>query len=156
MVINLPAVTTQAESGVTQAPDSTELSPGQVDVLRRKTYGMLLDAVHSPFQAHHDRPDLAYLNGKTKYEVMCLRVLERATAEKVDMRAVEFIQEHMMGKAVQRVESQNVTVTYQDLLAKTALAEKRFAEAARRQEEPVTTTDIVDAETIPVSWDDLR
>lgn len=152
---NLPAPITQEESGVLRASGSTELSGNEVDNLRRRTYGMLVDAVHAPYEAHPDRPDLAHLNGKTKYEVMCLRVLERATAEKCDMRAVEFIQEHMLGKAVQRVESQNVTVTYQDLLAKTAEAEKRYKEAQKKTE-PVQVDDVVDAETIPVSWDDLR
>lgn len=156
MDTNLPALTTQSEPGAVAAPGSAELSGGEVDALRRRTYSALLEAVHAPYVPHPDDEDDAHLAGKTKYEVMCLRVLDRATSKKCDMRAVEFLQEHMVGKAVQRVESQNVTVTYQDLLAKTAEAEKKYQREREKQERSVSTEDIVDAHVIPVSWDDLR
>lgn len=156
MDTNLPAPINHDGQGVTTAPRPNELDAAAVDDLRRRTYSTLINAVHEPYQAPADKPEEAYLNGKSKYEVMCIRVLQRATDTKCDMRAAEFIQEHMLGKAVQRVESQNVTVTYQDLLAKTAEAERRFKEAQKKQEQSVHIEDVVDAETIPVSWDDLR
>ncbi|MBA3859102.1 MAG: hypothetical protein C0508_01215 [Cyanobacteria bacterium PR.023] len=110
--------------------------------MRRSMQASLAQQALSPFSPDLSKPEEAQFVGRTKYEVMCIRVFEAATAAKPDMRAVEFIQEHLLGKAVQRVESTSVTTTYQDLLKQSAQSEKRFQE--KRKNLGLAVADITD------------
>jgi len=60
------------------------------------------------------------------YKAMWVRVIRKASGDKPDLRAAEFVQEHLAGKAVQRVQSQQVVLTYQNVLDKVKEAEKRY------------------------------
>lgn len=155
MDINPPALTEQKRAEWKDAHALLDLSQEQVDNLRRHQYSTLMTTVHAPYYPLDGvwTEENQHFRGKSFYEVMCLRVMQQATEDKPDMRAVEFVQEHTMGKAVQRVESQNVTYTYQDLLAKSAAAEKRFAKTKSQFPEH---EDIVDVEPqAPSAWDAL-
>lgn len=93
-----------------------------------------------------DSPEELALADKTYYEVMWIRARALATGANPARWAVEFIQEHKVGKAVQRIQQQTVHMSYQDLLQKIDAAETRYQEA-------VVVT--VEAASVPKTFADL-
>ncbi len=75
-------------------------------------------------------------------------VLKASHDSKPDMRAAEFIQEHLAGKAIQRIESHTTTVTYQDLINKVRKSEEKFQDIVT-----VTALPIVSDEP---NWENLK
>lgn len=82
------------------------------------------------------------------YKAMWVAIVKRATNnEKPDMRAAEFVQEHLAGKAIQRIESHTTTVTYQDLINKVRKSEEKY------QEVITVSATVVDEEP---NWEKLK
>lgn len=71
------------------------------------------------------KADRARLEQLTGFQATWLQILLRG-ALKGDMMPAVFMQEHLVGKAIQRIQTETVTYTYQDLLHKIKKAENKF------------------------------
>lgn len=90
------------------------------------------------------------------YVVMWYRMINAATGPVPHLPAANFVQEHLVGKAIQKTETKNISITYSDLLKNIRLAEDRFQEA--RNGTKVMDTKVIDVqatESRPISWADV-
>ena len=146
-------------------PDPFEYSPAELSSLSRQLSSITMGELLHPYQACDDSEEERALDGLPCYQVMIKRVVDRATTQKPDMRAVEFLQEHVQGKAIQRVQAETTTFTYQDLRRKTEEAEARYQAAIVKVAEQVVQIEAQWKDTVPdaaekpaapdLTWDDL-
>lgn len=95
------------------------LRPEMIDIARM-SYGKLLELLDKV-----NNKDAETIYGMSSYQVSWLRLLIRA-AVNGEMPAISFMQEQVMGKALQRIQSETVTYTYQDLLHRIRKAENKY------------------------------
>ena len=143
---DLPA-TTQASS-VFLLPDEAPLSPEEENKVVQWQKAMGLRLALAPYQPKDDSAEEQRFKGLTNLEVRDIRIWELATQAKPERWAVEFLQDHRFGKAVQRVETKTVHMTYQDLLHNVKEAEERFqsivsVDAEEVKENPQTLADLL-------------
>lgn len=63
------------------------------------------------------------------FKAMWISIMLKASHDsKPDMRAAEFVQEHLAGKAIQRVITHTSVATYQDLINKVRKSEEKYQE----------------------------
>lgn len=140
---NTPATTTQSSPDLPATADQ-DYSQAVVDKVMRKT---IVEICRAPVGTLRSlTPD--EISAMPAFKAMWISIMLKASNDaKPDMRAAEFIQEHLAGKAIQRIEAHTTTVTYQDLISRVRRSEERYQDV-------VTVT--VTAPTPEPDWGALK
>lgn len=144
MDINFPTPVNSTRSTGSEITTSEPVDYSQTEINKQMRKDMI-DIARLPYNQLEMYNEMN-LGGLPSYKVMWIRVLQKATGPKPDLRSAEFVQEHLAGKAIQRVESQTVALTYQDLLSKVRAAEQKYQ---------TVVAEIIDVTPKVINWNDL-
>lgn len=137
-----PSIAATQQTGVcpAQIPDLYTQDEEQ----KIKTWQRQLNLQHAMtlYQPVDDTPEEQAFQGLTNLQVRNIRVWREATKNPPQRWAVEFVQDHTFGKAVQRVETASVHMTYQDLLASVRQAEERYQDVVVLDPDQPTAPDV--------------
>jgi hypothetical protein len=86
--------------------------------------------------------DVEQFNKLPAFKASWIKALLRAVTAG-EMQAVSFVQEHLVGKAIQRVQTENVSYTYQDLLHRIKEKEARYQIIVNDEPSPKTWSDLL-------------
>jgi len=144
-VNNVIPISTAAVAASDEEDDGKDYSQPVVDKQMRRT---IVEVCRMPVgELRSLSPE--QIQEMPSFKAMWITIMLKASHDtKPDMRAAEFVQEHLAGKAIQRIQSHTTTVTYQDLLKKIGKDEDRFQQ--------VVTVEVTEATNNEPMWDVLK